>query len=392
MGESSPFEGRGFAESESLLHDLAAREVGADDFGDPAYLEGLRVLLCAYDREARFNPYGRQASFYATLELLKKRLRAEAFWRRDPSVLEHEIRRPIVILGLVRTGSTALHYLMGQDPGTQHLQYWLASSPQPRPPRAAWDDHPDFRTSVAEIEAMYRADPSLKAIHFMMADGPEECRHLLAQGFTDDSFEVNASVPSFSEWYEHADVRPTYLRHKKLVQLIGSTDPGRRWLLKYPVHVRNLSVLLDVYPDACVVWTHRDPSRVLPSYCSLIANFRAIFEDDTDPIQMAERQLELWARGLERALDFRSRCDPAQFYDLHFRDFVADPVGSVKAIYDHFGQPLSEPGEARLEAWNRANPQHKHGRHVYDDRIGLGRDAILERMGAYMDRFGMKPE
>ena len=122
----------------------------------------------------------------------------------------------------------------------QNLQYWLANSPQPRPPREQWESLADYQASVAELDAMYEADPSLKAIHFMMPDGPEECRHLLAQSFTDDFFEVNATIPSFSSWYENADLEFAYRQHKHLIQIIGSNDREKRWLFKYPVHLRHL--------------------------------------------------------------------------------------------------------------------------------------------------------
>ena len=124
-----------FVESEDLLHEEARRAVGYDDFGDPAYLEGLRVVSRAYDREARFNPNGRLGARQGLLTTLEARLRSNRLLRENPAVLENRIERPIVICGLVRTGSTALHYLLGQDPDLQCLQYWLGGNPQPRPPR-----------------------------------------------------------------------------------------------------------------------------------------------------------------------------------------------------------------------------------------------------------------
>ncbi len=382
-----------FVELEDSLHERAIAEVGFDDFGDSSYLEGLRVLSAAYDSEAKFNVYGRGAAEAKILETLKQRLRAERQWKVDPGVLDHGISRPIVIMGLVRTGSTALHYLMGQDPGMQSLEYWLACSPQPRPPHSSWETHPDFRRSVEELDAMYAADPSLKAIHFMQADLSEECRHLLEQSFTDDGFEVNATVPSYSAWYESTDMTPTYRRHLDLVKLIGSTDPERRWLLKYPVHVRHLSALLEVYPDACIVQTHRDPTTVLTSYCSLVANFRALHEDEIDRKDIAEKQLEIWAAGLEEAIEVRSTHEASQFYDLMFGDFMADPIGSVKSIYEYFGQDLSEDGERKLIEWQTANEQDKHGKHEYrGEDIGIADAQILDRFSTYLDYFDMKPE
>jgi hypothetical protein len=381
-----------FLEREDLFHRMAVEKTGLDDFGEGSYREALRVLLDAYDREARLTPAGRAVAEGQIVDLLMKRLGAEKMWKDDPAVLEREIRRPIVILGLVRTGSTALHYLMGQDPDLQSLEYWLAQNPQPRPPRSRWESLGDYQRSAAEIDAMYQANPGLKAIHFMRADLSEECRHLLAQSFTDDGFEVCATVPSYSAWYERADLTHSYVRHRKLVQLIGAVDP-RPWLLKYPVHMRHLDVLLSVYPDACVVWTHRDPSRVMRSYSSLVASFRALYEADIDRQAIARTQLEIWAAGAERAIAVRRGRDPKQFYDLHFSDFVADPVGSVERIHRHFGRSLSEEGRRRLTAWQAANPEAKHGRHEYSgEDLGITDDEIRERFAAYMSYFGMEPE
>ena len=384
----------GFLDSEGALHEQAIVRVGWDDFGDPSYREGLRVLLRAYDEEARLNDYGRMAVRHTIASTLEKRLRAEKAWHDAPEILNDPIRRPIVVCGLVRTGSTALHYLMGQDPDLQVLQYWLAASPQPRPPRERWATHPDFLSAKAEIDAMYQADPSLRAVHFMMPDGPEECRHLMMQHFTDDGFEVNAHVPSYSAWYEaREDLTPTYRRHRDLVRLIGSTDRQRPWLFKYPVHMRHLPSFLRVYPDACIVQTHRDPLSVMPSYISLIAGFRSLFEDEIDRTEIARRQLELWAAGAERAIEYRRKHDPAQFYDLHFDDFMADPVAAVKRIYAYFGRERSAEGERCLRDWQRDNPQHKHGRHEYSkSEVGVTESEILDRFAGYMDHYGMKPE
>jgi hypothetical protein len=250
----------------------------------------------------------------------------------------------------------------------------------------------DYQASVAELDVMYEADPSLKAIHFMMADGPEECRHLLSQSFTDDGFEVNASIPSYSEWYESADLEFAYRQHKRLIQIIGSRDSEKRWLFKYPVHLRHLPSLLKVYPDACVVWTHRDPAQVLPSYCNLMAGFRAILEDNTNPKDMSDRQLDLWVRGVEKALAFRRQCNPGQFYDLQFHDFMADPQAAISDIYRYFDQPLSEQAKTRMRAWELDNQQNKHGKHKYSADIGVDKEEIHSRFADYMQELNVRAE
>jgi hypothetical protein len=188
---------------------------------------------------------------------------------------------------------------------------------------------------------------------------------------------------------------PTYRRHRDLLKLIGSPYPARPWLLKYPVHMRYLDSFLEVYPDACIIQTHRDPASVFPSYLSLITGFRALAEKDIDPREIAHRQVDLWASGAEHAIEVRRTRDPKQFYDLHFADFMADPIQAVKNIHAHFGRELSPAGEEKLRAWHTGNPQHKHGRHEYSrasEDVGIGRGEILERFQRYMDHFGMQPE
>ncbi len=385
-----------FQEAEDALHARAVELAGFDDFGDPSYLRNLRVLLRAYDEEARFNDYGADVARQMVTGTLVKRLRSQHQLQGNPDFLERKIERPLVICGLVRTGSTALHYLMGQDPDLQALQYWLGAQPQPRPPRSMWASHPDFIQANSEIEAMYQTDPSLRAIHFMMPEGPEECRQLMMQEFTDDGFEVNNHVPSYSTWFENVDMKPTYQRHRDLVRLIGSSERAdKTWLLKYPVHMRFLDTFLEVYPDACIIQTHRDPAAVFSSYVSLISGFRALVEDPIDRTEIARRQLELWVNAADRAIEIRKRHDQAQFYDLHFSDFMKDPVVAVKTIKNYFGLDLSAQGEQSLRNWQTDNPQHKHGKHVYSrasEDVGLTSDEIRSHFSHYMNHYGLSAE
>jgi hypothetical protein len=384
---------RGFVESEDLFHEQARQAVGYDDFGDPVYREGFRVLLEAYDREAHLTDLGRMMVEGQLLGILKNRLVAQRAWNEKPDILKQEIRRPIFVLGLPRTGTTALHHFLGQDPDNQVLEYWLAAAPQPRPPRPEWGAHPDYAQAVGDLAAMYQLDPNLKAIHLMTADGPEECRHLLQQTLTDDTFDCNSTIPSYSEWYGKVNMRPTYERHRDLLKLIGSTQLGRRWLLKYPVHMGNLETVFEIYPDACVVQTHRDPSKVMPSICSLVASWRAIYEGDTDRKAIADWLLDLWSSRLHRGLDVRKQVDSSRFFDLHFREVRSDPVGAVKRMYAHFGMEMTGTAEARLRAWHAENPQGKHGEHRYSAAdFGLTADSINAHFADYMEHFGVERE
>jgi hypothetical protein len=375
------------------LHEAARAAAGSDDFGDPGYLEGLRVLAEAYDRESRLTATGIAMVEQQLTGILKNRLVSQRAWKARPQILEIAIHRPIFVLGLPRTGTTALHHLLGRDPGIQVLEYWLAASPRPRPPRSEWESDPAYQQSVQELEWMYTVDPSLKAIHLMSADGPEECRHLMQQTFTDDTFDCNSTIPSYSAWYARHPMRDTYERHRDLLKLIGSPTPERRWVLKYPVHMGNLRALFAVYPDACIVQCHRDPAKIMPSLCSLVAGWRALYEGDVDRREISRWLVELWSSRLVQGLEVRREHDAKRFFDLNFREVWADPIGSVRRMYDHFGLEMSPAAEQGMRAWVAENPQGKHGEHRYRaEDFGLSTRGMHASFADYMEHFHVERE
>jgi hypothetical protein len=228
---------------------------------------------------------------------------------------------------------------------------------------------------------------------WMVADGPVECRHLFVQWFLDHTFDSNATIPSYTRYFEAQDMRPAYERHRDVLQLIGATAPERRWVLKYPAHMRELDALLAVYPDACIVQTHRDPANVLPSICSLVTGWRSLYEGSADAQAIGAWQLDLYAGMIERAMAVRERSDPKQFFDLGFRELVSDPVAAIERIYAHFGFAWTADTERRMRAWHEGNPQHKHGGHPYTlAEFGLREEEIAERFRRYAERFGVPRE
>lgn len=380
------------AAEESLLA-TARQATGLDDFGDGAWRDHFRTLLRCYDAESKLTEAGAGMVQGEITGALCARLVCEAAWKRDPGVLRTEIRRPLFVLGLPRSGTTALHWLLAQDPASQVLEYWIASSPRPRPPRETWEGEPAYQSAIEVLQWIYETDPGLAAIHWMEADGPEECRHLFVQSFLDHTFDSNATIPSYTKYFEAQDMRPAYARHRDVLKLVGSTSPERRWVLKYPAHMRELDVLLETYPDACIVQTHRDPARVLPSVCSLVTGWRSLYEGRADAHAIGGWQLEMYASMLEKAMDVRAQASPAQFYDLSFAELVADPVGAIARTYDHFGFAFSAEAERRMRAFHATNPQHKHGGHAYSlAQFGLAEPAIRERFARYAERFGVARE
>ncbi|GAA1546605.1 sulfotransferase [Actinomadura kijaniata] len=348
------------------LHASAGRITSLTDFGGDDHLDGLEVLLESYAKDARLTPLGNKVQRAFLRGALAARLFAEDAWKRHPGHASVPVERPIFVTGLPRTGTTALHRLLTADPAHQGLEVWLAEVPQPRPPRDTWADDPVFQAIQAGYERHHVEHPEFMGVHYMSAGMVEECWQLLRQSMRSVSFECLAHVPTYSAWLAGQDWTPAYRRHRRLLQLIGLPDADRRWVLKNPSHLFALDALLAVYPDALVVQTHRDPRTAMASMCSLAAHATEGWSElFTGPV-IGRGQLDLWSRGLAAFRAERARHDRARFFDVRYEDFVRDPLGTVEAIYAHFGLPLTGGARAamrELHAGSRtgdARPAHRY--------------------------------
>ncbi len=363
------------------LHESASRITGLSDFGADDYADGLAVLLESYERDARLTPLGRKVARASLRGALAARLMSEAGWAAHPQHAAVQIRQPIFVTGLPRSGTTALHRLLVADPGHQGMELWLAEAPQPRPARDSWPDNPVFQRIQAGYEQHHVEHPEFMGVHYIAADQVEECWQLLRQSMRSVSFECLGHLPTYSAWLAGQDWTAAYRRHRRNLQLIGMPDAGRRWVLKNPSHLFALDALLAVYPDALVIQTHRDPSTALASMCSLAAHATAGWSVSFLEKMIGDDQLELWARGLETFAAARSRHDPARFCDVDYGAFTADPVGTVESVYRHFGLPLSDAaavafrGLAASAAGSPGAPAH---RYTLAD-FGLTPERVAER-------------
>ncbi|GAA5172112.1 MULTISPECIES: sulfotransferase family protein [Amycolatopsis] len=366
------------------LHASATRFTGLDDFGDDDYREGLAVLLESYERDASLTPFGRRVKRAFLRGALIARLLSEAAWKRFPEHADVPIERPIFVTGLPRTGTTALHRLLTADPAHQGLEVWLTEVPQPRPPRATWADNPVFQRIQAGYEQHHVEHPEFLGAHEMSADQVEECWQLLRQSAKSVSYECLAYLPTYSEWLRRQDWTDAYRRHRRNLQLIGLPDKDRRWVLKNPSHLFALDALMAVYPDALVVQTHRTPSTIIASVCSLneqaAAEWSTVFHGET----VGRTQLELWSRGASEFLDARKRYDAAQFCDVDYADFMADPVGTVEGIYRHFDLPFTPSARAEMTRLQRESASRPGHRYALED-FGLTVEQVDERFARYLE-------
>ena len=348
------------------LHSSATRATGLDDFGDTEYLEPLGILLDSYRSEAGLTEIGSKMFRFFLKGALVARLLSEASWKANPGYADVEVTRPIFVTGLPRTGTTALHRLLAADPAHQGVEMWLAEFPQPRPPRDTWSDNPVYQQIQAGFEQHHVENPEFMGLHYMDAGEVEECWQLLRQSVMSISYESLAHIPTYSRWLAQQDWTPAYLRHRKNLQLIGLNDPGKRWVLKNPSHLFALDALMAAYPDALVIQTHRPPSTLIASMCSLAEHATPGWSTTFTGEQVGQDQLELWSRGLREFSTARKRYDPAQFLDIDFTDLRNDPMGTVERVYAALDTPMSEDARAAVTALDEESrsgarkPQHRY--------------------------------
>ena len=357
----------------------AERTTGMSDIGGDAHEEGLRILVEDLNSpEAGLTGRGNYFQRSEVKSALVGRLLTQAQFNARPEHVEVPIERPVFVMGLPRTGTTALHRLLHADPMAQGLEMWITQYPQPRPARESWESDPIFQAMQEGFRAHHVAQPEYLGIHYMDATSVEECWRLLRQTGKSNSYESLAHVPRYTAWLAKQDRTDAYARHKQNLQLIGLNDPEKRWVLKNPSHMTALDALMTVYPDALVVYTHRDPVTCIASSCSLSAETTAGHSTTFVGETIGRTQLDLWSRAYHAFHEARPKFDPSQFVDVAFSDLVKDPLGVTRRIYQHFDLDWTPAARTAIEEIDReaksgaARPSHSYRLEDY----GLTEDEV----------------
>jgi hypothetical protein len=374
-------------EAEELI-EAARQAAGLADFGGESFREGLGVLLDALEREADLNAAGEATARHGITGPLANRLRVQAWLSRHPEIDDEEIEGPWLIVGLPRTGTTALSFLLSQDPEIRYLKTWESSAPCPPPEKASEHTDPRIAATAAGMDAAGSIYPELKLMHEATPTGPSECEGLLSMEMKSQHFDGSYRVPSYARWWIDCDMIPAFQWHRRTLKLLQWRCPPNRWRLKAPYHMFHLDEWLRVYPNTRFIMTHRDPAMVLPSVCSLIGVFQRAWCKSPDPVELGRWLSGYWAEGLRRAIAWRDEHGDANWVDVTHRDTVRDPLGTVARIYQAFGENLSPAASARVQAWVDENPKDKHGRHLYRaEDFGLSADGLRDQYRFYLDRF-----
>ena len=292
------------AEHDDLI-DVARDQTGLDDFGDDSFREGLEVLVRSLQHEAKLSAVGQEVMRGRIVGLLAQRLEIEDWFRRCPDMGHEPIEAPLIGLGLPRTGSTALSFLLAEDPATRSLRLWESAAPAPPPSTV---EGPDPRIEMAELAVAQQQQfaPRSAALVPATATGPMECQELMALDFKSQMFLAYAYLPSYSKWFLYdADLTPTYQFERRALQLLQWGTPAVPWRLKCPTHLLFLDQLDRSFPDARFVMTHRDPADVIVSVADVYLEISTMFSEDIDLEYLGALNVEHWSVGMERALAFR---------------------------------------------------------------------------------------
>jgi hypothetical protein len=371
--------------SQSLM-DAAAKKTHLSDFGDEGFRTGLDVLTRSLDEEADLTFLGRVAARSRLTSLLEQRLRLQ-----NARVLyeDETVTRPVFVLGLPRTGTTVLYGMLAANPALRSPASWEVARPFPAP---ADEDPGRVRASQKDLEGFRRLAPGIDQIHPMGPHLPQECLAMQAPSFSSYEFVTTFPVPSYWAWLRQQDMRPAYAFEKRFLQHLQSGGHrGEHWVLKTPCHLMWLDALLEVFPDALLVHTHRNPSTVLASVSSLMSTIRSAVSDRVDPRAIGREQLDAWTWGMQRLMDVRDRLPEDRIVDVRYEDTVARPVETVERVYAHLGLDYTPAVADGVRGYLAANPRDKHGTHTYTlEEFGLDRDEVEAAFSLYNKRFGVE--
>jgi len=381
----------------AALIDQARQWAGSDDFGtdldeNETWRDGLGRLCDGFVADARLNDLGVEIAALDLVRALKNRLQIVDWRKSHPEIAEQKIERPIFIVGQPRTGTTILFDLLAQDPSLRPPLTWEVDAPLPVPRPDTYETDPRIAETQASLEMSEHIIPGFMSWHPMGAQVGQECVRITASQFCSMIFSVQYRLPSYYKWllYE-ADHRQAYRFHRIFLQHLQSGVSGQ-WLLKSPAHLWTLDTLLETYPDAVIVQTHRDPLKVIASVSALTNHLRRMASDQTSIADCAVQSCEEIVVGLQRGMTLRDSLPPGQVIDVQFTDFMRDPFATIRSLYGRLDRELTPAAERRMREHLAVHPgDGGGGRYSWAD-TGLDADQLREQVAGYQQRYAVPTE
>ena len=363
----------------------ARAATGLEDFGSPYYREGLERIVEALNSEADLNDLGRIIQHATISNALIQRLKIEATYAQHPEIDNEVIDGPVFVIGLPRTGTTALSQLVAADPQFRSLRMWESQAPTPPPEAATQHSDPRIAQAEAGLKMLDDMFPLMKTLYNSEPTAPTECQDLMGMSFRTFHFDGAVRAPRYLAWLMHCDMRETYTFHRRVLKLLQWHCPPVLWHLKTPVHMFALDALVEAYPNAKFLWSHRDPAKVMASVCSLIQYVRSWSSDRNDAEELGAEQIDSWVEGVRRAMDFRTRRGDGRFADVSFADLQTDPVRTLQNSYESLGLTFTDATLHSVTRWAQGHRPGSHGSHEYDlADYGLTPEGVRERFADYL--------
>ncbi len=366
------------------LSERAQEETGKEDFGDPGCLEGLEVYLETIRRHVP-DQAGQQKLLKIQYKKLVSRLKIFAAFAEHPEILQQQINAPIFVTGLPRSGTSALLNLLAVDPAARPLLQWELRHPEPYPGLRPGEMDPRYQQLVAHMSSLQ--DSEFRKMHYADADTPEECvlLHQLSFDGVQTGFEV--MLEPYRSWFIEHDLSRLYAEYKNFLKLLQWQRPADYWVLKAPAHMWAIDCVAREFPDATVVWGHRDPVRVSASICSLTRQVMDLYMGDNSHIDQREfaySVMDFYAESLHRGLNERQRQPQLQFLDYNHKELLDKPMVLLEAIFEASKRDFNPQIATRFQQHISEHPQHKHGEHRYTlEQFGLREEDIRQRFHFY---------
>lgn len=368
------------------LIDEAKQQTGLSDFADLRFRDGLAVLAETIDR-AVTDENKRQTERNQLIAWLATRLKMREAFRLHPEIADEDVSSPVFVTGLPRSATSALFNLLNSDPDSRALLLWESIFPDPYYELKPGELDPRY-TMMRDYMAANR-DPEMDKIHYAHVDGPEECIFLQSHSFDGVLRGWEIGYEPYCSWFQDHDLDFLYSEHVDNLKLLQWQRPGKRWLLKAPAHMWGVPELLKYFPQAKIVWGHRDPVEVVPSIASLQATME---KRHVGPMSAArlkefcEGVVRWYATSLERGLQARQAFPADCFVDYGFKEFVDNPKSVVQRIYEQLDIPMSPETEQALEQHILKNKKGQHGEHEYSlSDYGLQEDFVRDEFAFYLD-------
>jgi len=373
----------------SELLESALKRAGRRDFSDRSFIRPLERLLAACNEEADLSTFGVHATRIDVMRCLRNLLQFDAIEDGFPAVVDRPIRAPVFITGMPRSGTTFLHRLILQDPGTAAPRLFQLVYPNASP-ASPWRTALRKRSVSVQLALFRMFARELNALHPLAADAPEECTDITAQVFRSGRFESLYHVPSYNSWLEHSGYLDAYRFHRRFLQHLDAQVPGRRWILKSPDHVFAMADLRKIYPDARLVFLHRDPVPVLASVARLTEVLRRPFARRVDRLEIGRQISTNWLAGAQRMC---ALAGGDSVLNLHYRQIVSAPLEAVRAVYRYSDLTLSQEAEERMRRWLDTATHVSRPRRSYSlAEFGLDPHVLRERFAGYTNTFGIESE